>query len=107
MTRVVCDFLQDASSVRSRNRLRQSYAKNVPSISAYRHTNCTCTCQFSCIMRDSHIYRLITDLIYTCTCQFLTSNLINFEEKMSHKIHNGSLEMKRMSEVSEMVIQAV
>lgn len=34
-------------------------------------------------------------------------NLINFEKKMCYKIQNGSLEVKRMSEVSEMVIQAV
>ena len=31
MTRVVCEFLQDANSARSRNRMRQSYRKVVPS----------------------------------------------------------------------------
>ena len=36
MTRVVCDFLHDASSARSRNRMRQSWAKVVPSKSALR-----------------------------------------------------------------------
>ena len=35
MTRVVCDFLHDASSARSRNRMRQSQAKVVPSKSAF------------------------------------------------------------------------
>ena len=35
MTRVVCDFLHDANSARSRNRMRQSYAKVVPSKSAF------------------------------------------------------------------------
>ena len=34
MTRVVCDFLHHASRARSRNRMRQSLAKVVPSNSA-------------------------------------------------------------------------
>ena len=36
MTRVVCDFLHDESSARSRNRMRQSTAIVVPSKSALR-----------------------------------------------------------------------
>ena len=59
MTRVVCDFLHDASSARSRNRMRQSYAKVVPSKSAsrvflecsrYHHQNVT-------IMTSQYRYR--------------------------------------------------
>ena len=49
MMRVVCDFLLDASSARSRNRMRQSYAKVVPSKSALSLSNqlvkpSTCHC---------------------------------------------------------------
>ena len=38
VTRVVCDFLHDASSARSRNRMRQSKAKVVPSKSALKNS---------------------------------------------------------------------
>ena len=61
MTRVACDFLHDASSVCSRNRMRQSQAKVVPSKSALKHV--LKSYDIFCDVHDSS--KRVVGLIYT------------------------------------------